>query len=217
VNRIRVSRISWFKLKTGESADLYQGVLALYLAKPGIVVYDDGGNLYAVPRLEGGANRVIFTHPHAPVTRLLETRAGLLLFETQQDAEPMIHSWNSETDQQNQLDALTAICRLEGAVWIEPLQRLACKRRSAPEADEEYVLADLDGSTDGSLNLPGNKDFEALTFIPSQRVLVLRETWQALVSGRDKHAIWTYDIVTGESYRLADNVDLGNSVVYADY
>ncbi|MGD8358711.1 MAG: hypothetical protein PVG42_11695, partial [Lysobacterales bacterium] len=131
VNRIQVSRISWFKLKTGESADLYQGTLALYLAKPGLVIYDDGGSLYAVPRRDGGANRIIFAHPQESVVRALETRPGLLLFETAQGAKPMIHSWNSETGQQDELDALTATCRLEGAVWIETLQRLACKRRVA--------------------------------------------------------------------------------------
>ena len=59
VNRIQVSRISWFNLKTGESASLYRGVLARFLAQPGIVVYDDGANLYAVPALEGTENRIL--------------------------------------------------------------------------------------------------------------------------------------------------------------
>lgn len=217
VNRVRVSRVSWFNLKTGESASLYRGVLAGYLAKPGIVVYDDGGNLYAVPALEGSENRIIYAHPYTPVTRLLEAAPGLLLFEAGQGPDAMIHSWNSGTDQRMRLDALTAACRLEGAVWIEPLQRLACQRRAATGAGAEYVLADLDGAVDGSLSLPGDGRFEALTFIESQHVLVLRETWQGLMSDYDKHAVWTYDIRTGASYRLADNVNLGSSVVYADY
>jgi len=217
VNRIQVSRISWFNLKTGESASLYKGVLARYLAKSGIVVYDDGGTLYAVPALEGTENWIISAHPGASVTRLMEATPGLLLYETGQGAEALIHSWNSETDQQVQLDSLTATCRLNGAVWIGPLQRLACKPRSATGADADYLLADLDGSVDGSLNLPEDRKFEALTFIEGQHLLVLRETWQGLMSDYDKHAVWTYDILTGASYRLAENVDLGNSVVYADY
>jgi hypothetical protein len=217
VNRMRVSRIAWFNLKTGESASLYQGVLALFLAKPGIVVYDDGGTLYAVPAVDGTENRILYAHPRASVTRLLEATPGLLLFETAQGADTMIHSWNPETDQQAQLDLLTATCRLEGAVWIEPLQRLACKPRTAAGAEAEYLLADLDGSVDGYLNLPEDRQFEALTFIDSQHVLVLRETWRGLMSEYDNHAVWTYDIQTGASYRLSENVDLGSSVVYADY
>jgi len=217
VNRLRASRISLFDLKTGESADLYQGVLASYLAKSGIVVYDDGRNLFAVPRFEGSENRIIYAHPRNPVTRLVEAYPGLLLLETGQDADPMILAWNSATDRLSQLDSLSAACRLDGAVWIEPLQRLACRRRTPTGADGDYVLADLDGSVDGSVDLPKDRQLEAMTFIESQHILVLRETWLALMGHREKHAVWTHDIRTGSSYRLADNVDLGNSVVYSDY
>jgi hypothetical protein len=215
VNRMRVSRVSWFNLRTGETADLYQGVLVRYLATPGIVVYDDGHSLYAVPRQDSSENRVIYAHPHSSITRLVETHPGLLLFETAQGADVVIHSWNSATDQLSQLDSLTATCRLEGAAWIEPIERLACKPRAG--AGAAFVLSDLDGSVDGSVNLPKDKLFEALAFIDSQHILVLRETWRGLMSNRDQHAVWTYDIRTGTSYRLADNVDLGNSVVYAEY
>lgn len=216
LSRRRVSRISWINLKTGESADLYAGVLARYLADPGVLVYDDGSDLFAVPQQEDTPNEVIFSHPQNQLTRLLEASPGILLFEAGAADQPVIHSWNARTGQLRKLDALAGACRLQGAVWIDPLQRLACKRRAGPVAAAAYVLADLDGTVDGKLDLPADKQFLALAYIGDRHALVLQETRRSLLGTRDKHAVWMYDIRTGASHRLAGNVNLGNSVVYAE-
>lgn len=104
---------------------------------------------------------------------------------------------------------------LKAAAWIGPIKRLASKTRTG--AGAAYVLSDLDGFVEGSVSLPENKQFEALAFIDSQHVLVLRETRRGLMGDRDQHAVWTYDIRIGTSYRWAGNVDLRHSVVYAEY
>jgi len=215
VNQSRVSRISWYDLKTGEIADLYPGALARYLADPAIVVYDDGHNLYSVPRQDRTENRVIYAHSDGPVSRLLEAHPGLLLFEAGQGAAAVIHAWESATDELRSLEALTATCRLEGAVWIAEIGRLACQPRS--EADTAYVLSDLEGRVEAPLALPEGRRFEALAFIPAQHILVLRETRRGRISSREQHAVWVYDIRTGTPYELARDVDLGSSVVYAEY
>jgi hypothetical protein len=212
----RVSRISWINLKTGESADLYAGILARYLTDPGVLVYDDGSDLFAVPRQDGTPNEIIFSHPQNQLTRLIEASPGILLFEAGDVNQPVIHSWNARTGLLRKLEALAAACSLQGAVWIDPLQRLACKRRAGPVAGADFVLADLDGTVDGKLNLPADKQFLALSYIGSQHALVLQETWRGLLGTRDKHAVWMYDIRTGARHRLAANVNLGNSVVYAE-
>lgn len=215
-NERRVPRISWFSLKTGESVDLYAGLHARFLASPNAIVYDDGEHLYAVPQTTGSDNIVIFTHEKNQLVHLLEATPGLLLFETREAGTRVIRSWHSSGGLQ-ELDALTDACRLNGAVWITPLQRLACKRRAGTFAEAEYVLAALDGTVERPLRLPTDKHFRALTFIEVQNALVLSETWRGVLGKQDQHSVWVQDIRTGESHRLPGDVNLGNSAVYADY
>ena len=42
INQMKIRRISWVDVNTGQTFALYAGVLARYLEGPGIVVYDDG-------------------------------------------------------------------------------------------------------------------------------------------------------------------------------
>lgn len=213
----RVPRISWIDPRTGQTADLYAGVRAEHLAKPGVVVYDDGSDLYAVPQQFDSDNEIILSHPQSPLIRLMEASSGILLIETGDADAAVIHSWDARTGVLKTLEALAATCRLVGAVWIGPLERLACKQRAAPVVDAEYLLSDLEGKVDGRLKLPKDKAFFALAHIEGQNALVLQETWRGLLGTRDKHAVWMHDLDSGESYRLAKNVNLGKSVVYVEY
>jgi len=217
VNRRRVSRISWFDLETGASANLYPGVLARYLAASDLIVYDDGTSLFAVPQRDGSANEVIWEHPQNLLTRLVDAAPDQLLIEAGAPGQSAIHSWNARTGQLRQLDGLTAACRLEGAVWIESLQHLVCKPPSVPLAEAGYVLVDLDGAPQGELHLPTGKQFLALTYIAGQHVLLLQETRPGMLGGRDTHTVWVHDVDTGASYELPGSVNLGKSVVYADF
>lgn len=217
VNGRSVPRISWFDLKTGESADLYQGVYAKYLPRSDVIVYDDGSRLYAVPQTEGSENEVVYAHAQNQLTRLVTAAPGILLFETREQGQPVVRSWNSVTEELERRDGLAASCRLQGAVWIGELQRLACKPRQDSLADARYLLSDLDGSLDGELPLPEDRRFLALTYIPSLHLLVLRETHSRLLGGAEKNAVWVHDLRSGESHRLADNVNLGQSVVYTAF
>jgi hypothetical protein len=217
VNRRKVPRISLFDLRTGESADLYAGLYARYLAVSGLVVYDDGSELFVVPQLDDSANRIIFSHSQNQLTHMIEAAPGTLLFEVGEAGEPTIHAWNSLTDELRELDDLTTACRLEGAVWLAPLERLACKRRDSPPIEAEYVLSDLDGAIDGRLNLPAGNPVVALGYIDSQQALVLQETRKGMLGARETFAVLMYDINSGESDTLASNVYLGASVVFAEF
>ncbi|HET6566232.1 MAG TPA: hypothetical protein VFG52_12535 [Xanthomonadales bacterium] len=217
VNRLRVSRISWVDPKTGETADLYAGTLVEHLADPGVVVYDDGSELYAVPQQAWNDNEVVFSHPQKPLSRLLEASPGILLIETGDTDTAGIIAWDARTGTLRDLPGLAKTCRLVGAVWIDSLERLACKQRAMVPADSQYVLTDLEGKADGRLALPEDKDFFALVYIENQNTLVLRETRQSWLGKRDKYAVWMHDLESGESYRVANNVNLGNSVVYANF
>lgn len=217
VNRRRVSRISWFDLRTGESADLYAGVRAIYLARPGIIVYDDGSDLYAVPQVEGSANQVVLSHPQARVTQLVATGESRMLFELAQESGFTVHSWDAETGDLQRLDDLAAACHLEGAVWIASRDRLLCKRRQEPVASATYVLAGFDGSVEAAPGLPEDRHYLALEYLAGRDAVVLQETWRGMVDSRDRHAIWIHELSTGDSLRLARDVNLGGSVVYGEY
>ncbi len=217
VNRNRVSRISWIDLRTGETADLYAGIRAEHLADPGVVVYDDGSELHAVPQQFASDNEVIFSHPQKPLTRLLEASPGILLIETGDSNEAVVHAWDARTGSLREMKALTASCRLEGAVWIGPLERLACKQRERVLGESDYVLVDLEGEVNGRLELPDNKNFVALAYVQKQNAVILQETRLGLLGMRNKQAVWMHELDSGESHRVADNVYLGGSVVYAEY
>jgi hypothetical protein len=46
---------------------------------------------------------------------------------------------------------------------------------------------------------------------------VLRESWQGILGGQDKSAVWVHDVRIGANHRLARNLNFGSSVVYADF
>jgi hypothetical protein len=217
VNRKPVARIAWFDLKTGESAALYSGVLARYVDKAGIIAYDDGSALHAVPQFGVGSYEIIFPHGSSQLTTLLVVSGDTLLFEVNDAGQEAIHAWNALTGERRMLGTLSAACRLRGAVWIETLGQLACKERAPAWADAEYLLADLNGVVGGKLDLPADTQFLALTYISSQQALILQETWRGLFGGEEKSAVWALDVRTGERTRLARNQNLGTSVVYTEF
>jgi len=217
INRRTVPRISWFDLKTGQSVALYSGVLAKYLAAPGVVVYDDGLKLYAVQQWGPGNDEIIFSHGSNQLSGMTVVSGDVLLFETIDAGRAVIYSWNADTGTLTRLDALSSACELRGAVWIDTLLRLTCRKRAATRADPAYILSDLDGAVDGKLDLPKEKRFFALTYIAGQDVVILRETWHAMFGTQERSAVWAYDIQSGESRRLSSNQNLGTSVVYTDF
>lgn len=217
VNRRRVQRISWFDLDTGETADLYAGTRARYLPVGNMVVYDDGSDLFAVPQINGSANQVIFSHAKNQLRYMSTATDGVLLFESGEPGEAMIRSWNAVTGELRELDGLTQTCRLRGSVWIDSMQRLACKRRQGTWTGAGYVFADIGGNVDGEPDIPPERVFQALAFIESQDALVLLETSPGLLGSREQYIVWLYDILSGDMHRVPGNINLGDSIVYADF
>lgn len=217
VNRRRVQRVSWFDLKTGESADLYAGTRARFLPAGNVVVYDDGSDMFAVPQIDGSANRKVFSHSKNQLSWMTVASGGVLLFESGNPSQAVIHSWNSLTNELRQLDALATVCRLQGSVWIESLERLACKERGGPMATATYILADVEGNVDGALDLPADSEYLALGYIENQDALILQETSSSMLGERDQHVIWIHDILTGANHRVPGGLNLGKFVVYADF
>jgi len=106
---------------------------------------------------------------------------------------------------------------LDQAVWINDLEKMACKERLDESKATRYVLTNLDGEVSGTLALPEGKRFDLLTYISGQSALVLRERWDSIFGGQEKSAIWVYNLKSTEIQRLAENQNLGSSVVYSKF
>jgi hypothetical protein len=219
VNRRNVARISWLDLKTGQSEALYSGVQARFVERAGAIVYDDGGKLYAVSLAgDAGLDTVVLSHRRNQLSGMVEVADGELLFETVEDDRPVVYAYRAATGELRTLEALAQACRLEGAVWIDDMERLACQERSSGgEADPAYVFADLDGTVTGRPALPGEGVLLALAYIREQGVIVFRESRPGVFGGQRAYGAWAHDVRTGENHLLSDTHNLGTSVVYTAY
>lgn len=217
VNRLRVPRISWFDIDTGETADLYAGVAARFVPETATIVYDNGTELFAVPQIDNSDNQLILAHGQNLLGDMLVVQGGIVLFEMGRGDELEIHAWNAIDNSMTRLEGLETACRLDGAVWIAALDRLACKPPGAPAAETAYSLANLEGSQQEPLGLPAGRNFRALVYVPGQDALVLQETEKSRLGSRDQYSVWVYNVVTKELTRIADNIFLGAAVAYGEY
>jgi len=217
VNRKKARRISWVDVNTGQTAALYAGVLARYFESSGMVVYDDGDRLFSVALSGESDSQTIFTHKSHQVSTMMVVSQDTVLFETSEAGGRLIRSYNVITGTLQTLDGLSEICRLDQAVWINDLEKMACKERLDESKATRYVLTNLDGEVSGTLALPEGKRFDLLTYISGQSALVLRERWDSIFGGQEKSAIWVYNLKSTEIQRLAENQNLGSSVVYSKF
>ena len=217
INRKVVRSITWVDVKTGQTGALYSGVLARYLEGSGFVVYDDGERLFAVALSGNATSKIIFTHKTNQLSTVVAVSKDTVLFETNDAGNWRIRSYNVITGTLQSLDRLSGVCRLDQAVWINDLEQIACKERSNPSKLARYVLTNLDGDVSGTLALPEGERFDALTYISGQDALILKEGWNSVFGGQERSAIWVYNVQSRESQRLAENQNLGSSVVYTDF
>jgi hypothetical protein len=140
----------------------------------------------------------------------------MVLFEAGTPENRTIHSYDIETRELANLETLSGVCRLAGAVWIDNRDQLACLSREHSESGSDYLLVDLAGIVRGQLALPEKKDFVALAFAADQQTLVLAEHWTSFIGGADRYAVWAYNFIDGQSYRIVRNQYLGDSAVYVD-
>lgn len=215
IGRKTVPRISWIDLETGEKVSQYSGIFVRYMANANVVVYDDGIRLYAMSQGgEGGSDEVIDSHGLNRITTALEVSNDILLFETGEPGERVIRAWDAMTGNQSVMHGLTAACELVGAVWLISRQQLACRKRGSSPEESFYVLVDLEGNVERRLSLPRGERFTALTYIPDQGALVLKESRNRFIGEQKKSAVWIHNIHTGENTRLSKHQNLGSSVVF---
>ena len=217
INQMKIRRISWVDVNTGQTFALYAGVLARYLEGPGIVVYDDGDRLFSVALASESDSEVILSHKSHQVSTMMVVSEDTVLIETSESGDRRIHSYDASSGKLESLDRLSGICRLDQAVWVHDLEQMACRERSSQAETARHVLTNLDGDVSGALTLPEGKSFELLTYIRGQDTLILKERWNNVIDGQERSAIWAYNLLSGEVHRLEIKRGLGSSVVYSRY
>lgn len=215
VSQKRIARISWIDLGTGEAQALYSGVQARFVA--GTIVYDDGSTVFSIKQENGTEAAVeVISHQRFQLAAMTEVSDGRLLLEVVEDGRPAIHAYHARSGTLETLSELTTVCSLKGAVWVDSLERLACRERNDADGGVgAYVFAALDGGSVSRPELPGEGDLLALTYIAGQDALVFRESWVNSFDGQLKAAIWAHDVQTGQNHVLSDSLNLGTSVVYS--
>jgi hypothetical protein len=212
-----VPRISWINPKSGRAETLYSGVSARYLPEPAALVWDDGSRLHVTSRrADSSINAQVVSHSLNQLSTIIDVSDHMVLFEAGTPENRTIHSYDIETRELANLETLSGICRLAGAVWIDNRDQLACLSREHSESGSDYLLVDLAGIVRGQLALPEKKDFVALAFAADQQTLVLAEHWTSFIGGADRYAVWAYNFIDGQSYRIVRNQYLGDSAVYVD-
>jgi hypothetical protein len=220
INRKNVARISWVDLKTGQLQAMYPGVKARFIAVADAIVYDDGSRLYSVTQQDGAElSSQVLSHKRFQLSDMVEVSNGRLLIEMLEDGIPGIVVYHAEAGTLTRLQPLAQLCGLKGAVWIDDLEQLACRERAQAEegANHDYVFANLEGEVLSRPALPDGGNFLALSYISNQGALVFKESWISEFDGQRKSAVWMHDPRSGENQLITDTVNLGSSVVYADY
>ncbi len=214
-NEREISRILRFNPRQNASFPLFPGLVAEFLPGPRVVIFDDGLSFIATHR--GKAFRdetVIDTHGHNTRPAIVVISDTEILFNSVVDGEFLIHRYDVDEERSYPLHDLSKVCRLNGAIWIVGSEQILCKAVFDSSEKPIYAIVSLSGEPRISLVLPDDKNFRALTYLDDQNVVILSELSSSWGGGRQKHAVWVYDMNASSAYRLAKDQYLGQSVVY---
>jgi len=218
VNQKDSHRLVLFDLETRQQLTFFEGRFGRYLMDGQTLVYDDGARIWATWKRVNYWEKVEVTqHSFNAKVWIVPVSDTAFLYSVGSESDAPVYVFDTTERRSAELDVLTGTCRLDGAIWIEARSELLCRSGSPTSSDSSYVFASLDGVVSGSLQLPPNKSFRALAYLPDRDVVVLSESWQTWMSGRQKWAVWVYDIASASSHRVLEHQYLGHTVIYEPY
>lgn len=206
---LEVDRILRVDVATGRRTSLYTGTKPRYLPGPNTVIYDDGHQLLTVGLRTD--TPVVYAHNQNALTAVVVISPDEILFEVRDEDAIRIFRYNGRTEFRDELPQLANVCKLNTAVWIAAMQRLACEARDSAN----LLLVSVDGQSVERIPLPDGKRFRPLAFAAGQHALILAEDWQSWLAGRPRVAIWMYNLDNERGERLFRHREIGKSVVYS--
>ena len=208
VNRRDQHSLVLYDLPSKQQLRLLAGRKGRYLPGTEVLVYDDGRQIL-VKRRQGEAWETveIASHDYRVPVRIIPVASTAFLYAIGNEP-PQLFDLRDGT---SSAPGLAEHCGLDAAVWAASLDALLCRVARDPI---RYAFVSLDGEIGESLALPEERPFHAVAYAPDQDIVILTERWQSLVSERPQYAIWIHHRGSGQTYRLAENQHLGDTVVY---
>lgn len=215
VNQKDSHRLVLFDLETRQQLTFFEGRFGRYLLDGQTLVYDDGSRILATWKRVNYWEKVeVAQHAFNAKVRVIPVSDSAFLYNIGAEGDAPLYIFDTSKNQSTELKRLTSICELDGAIWIQARSELLCRSASPTSTDVSYVFVNLDGVVSGSMQLPPDKSFRALAYMPDRDAVVLSESWRTWVSGRQKWAVWVYDIGEETSYRILEHQYLGHTVIY---
>lgn len=212
VNQKDSYRLVLFDLETRQQLTFFEGRSGRYLLDGQTLVYDDGARIWATRKRFNAWEKVeVAQHPYNAGVRIVPVSGTAFLYSAGEADDARVYLFDTDSRTSTELAALAGACTLDGASWIESRSELLCR------ADGSWVFTKLDGTVSESLQLPSDRSFRALAYMPDHDAVVFSERWQAWMSGRQKWAVWVYDIGSASSHRVMEHQYLGDSVIYKPY
>ena len=218
VNQKASHRLVLFDLETRQQLTFFEGRFGRYLMDGRTLVYDDGARIWATWKRVNYWEKVeVARHPFNAEAWIVPVSESRFLYSIGSDRDAPILVFDTTQRRSAELETLTRICSLDGSIWIEERSELLCRSHSPTSSVDSYVFASLDGAVSDSLQLPPGKAFRALAYMPDRDAVVLSERWETWLSGRQKWAVWIYDIASASPYRVLEHQYLGHTVIYEPY
>ena len=215
VNQKDSHRLVLFDLETRQQLTFFEGRSGRYLLDGRTLVYDDGSRIWATWKRVNYWEKVeVAQHPFNATVWIVPVSDTSFLYSIGSEGDAPLELFDTAQRRSTELSQLTSVCELEGAIWIQARSELLCRSESPSSGNKSYVFANLDGVVSASLQLPPDKSFRALAYIPDRDAVVLSESWRTWMSGRQKWAVWVYYIGEEASRRILEHQYLGHSVIY---
>jgi len=215
VNHQESYRLMQYEIATGQTGILFSGRKGLYLGGPEMLVYDDRLRLRAKVHSESGRVDVeLAQHEFGDRVHLVPVSDSQFLYSIGGTEGGWIFAHDAIAQTTIKLEKLSAVCSLDGAIWIDASRQLLCRITTSSGQFQSYSFFGLDGTPRGRLSLPERGSFRAIAYLQDQGSLVLTQSWRSLIGNRGKTAIWIYNLGSNEYYRLVKDQYLGETVVY---
>ncbi len=215
VNQKDSHRLVLFDLETRQQITFFEGQFGRYLSDGQTLVYDDGARIRATWKRVNYWEKVeVAQHPFNAKVWIVPVTDTAFLYSIGPDDSASLHVFDTVDRRSAELEKLADICILDGAIWIEARAELLCLSDLAGAEDPVYVFVGLDGIVSGVLDLPPDKSFRAVAYMPDRNAVVLTESWRSWMSDRQKWAVWIYDIDSAKAFRLLEHQYIGRSVIY---
>jgi len=211
VNQEDSHRLVLFDLETRQQFTLFEGRFGRYLVDGKILVYDDGAHIRATRKSADSWEKVeIARHPFNAAIRIVPVSATAFLYSIGPEPDAPLYLFDTAQGESVELEMLAGACTLDGAIWVQARSELLCRSNAAGA----YALVRLDGAVSNTLQLPPDKTFRALAYMPDRDAVVFNESWRAWMSRRQKWAVWVYDIGDATAHRILEHQYLGQTVIY---